>query len=78
MKFELDESESQRADIWCEVHEKEHHAGKTPYGGAIGGVYSYVVTSTSVGMFVRIECNICRRKTPPIQHSFDLTDVTDW
>lgn len=43
----------------------------SPYGGAIGGFYSYVVSYTSIGVAVKIRCGY-------LDIELDITDYSNW
>lgn len=80
-EFKLDPEENKRMRAWVKAHEAEHHGGETPYAGAIGGNYSYVVTYTGLGMITHIYCGTCQRgiesgAAPKGQCC--LTDFDDW
>ena len=80
-EFKLDPGERETMQKWVKDHEARQHGGQTPYGGAIGGVYSYVVTYTGLGMIVHLYCGICQRG---IESGSDrkgqvcLTNFEDW
>ena len=79
MKFELDKGEREKFYAWNKKHVVEHHNNEEPYSGAIGGRVSFVITSTSMGMILGVQCGICRRQGKPqeIYHE-TLTDFDDW
>ncbi|MGH7702830.1 MAG: hypothetical protein ACREMO_07025 [Gemmatimonadales bacterium] len=60
-EFKLDPEEREKMRAWVKTHGAEHHGGETPYAGAIGGNYNYVVTYTGLGMIVNMYCGTCQR-----------------
>lgn len=68
--FALEPDESAKLDAWLEEHEKKtgHMSG---YAGAIGGVLTYKLTGTSLGMVVKAVCTRC-------QEEVDLSDYENW
>lgn len=79
MKFELNKDECAKYDAWDKEHHDAHHGGKHPYAGAVGGYISFVITSTSIGRFLSVECGMCRRAGKPMEiYSHSLTDFDDW
>jgi hypothetical protein len=89
LAFTITDKELEASDKWVKQHEKECHKGKTPYAGAIGGLYSYRFVPTSLGTFVSIECAACKSilacpscKTGLAEHLFGerakhIGDITD-
>lgn len=60
--FPISEEEKESIEDWCIKHEKERHGLDTfeqrlKAGGAIGGRYHYVFTTTSIGTSGRIVCS---------------------
>ena len=79
MKFELDEDERTKLDVWDEAHLTEHHGGEEPYCGAIGGRVVFTITNTSIGTILGVYCCTCRSKGKTREeYSECLTDFSDW
>lgn len=89
--FELDKYESELYEAWVQKHLDESHDGQFPYSGAIGGLFSFVVTGTSLGTIVSVRCGICESKlmgkemsakmyerTNKDSYSHCLTNFDDW
>jgi hypothetical protein len=75
----LSEYELNAAKEWNKKHLAEHHKGKEPYAGAIGGRCSYVVTYTGVGTMLSIECSICKHGGKDYKvYAESLTDFSDF
>lgn len=71
MKFELSEDERSRFREWNQGHLKNRHGGKEPYGGAIGGRLTFMITGTSIGQILSVKCASCGE-----EHC--LTDFSQW
>ncbi len=79
MKFELDASERLEFDEWNAAHLAEHHGGREPYSGAIGGRVTFRVTPTSIGQILSVECSTCAlRQMPRETHTQCITDFSTW
>lgn len=79
MKFELDKGERARFDLWNTMHLETLHHGQEPYGGAIGGRISFIITGTSIGQILGVECCSCKSTGKPREvYSECLTDFSDW
>jgi len=80
--FELDKDEQKKCDWWLGAHLQEAHDGKYPYAGAIGGMYSFILTDTSLGQIVSIQCAFCKDKEAPRDSArsgnYTLTDFSNW
>lgn len=79
MRLELDDGEHARLREWKDTHVVDQHNGKWPYAGAIGGSVSLIVTGTSIGQILSVECSHCRVANKPREtYSYCLTDFSDW
>jgi hypothetical protein len=67
MRLELEGEELKKARAFVERHEKKH--GRS--AAAIGGRYTYRITTTSIGQVIQISCGACRKYK-------DITDYEDW
>ena len=68
----LDDEEQKRLNDWYEKHNEHHHGGKIPYGGAIGGAITLMVTQTGLGSVLKVRCGHCKDK------DFGTGDLTDY
>ena len=66
MKFELNETESKKAEEFLEKHRHPE-----VYKGAIGGHINFIFTPTSVGDACSMHCNICGVEE-------NITDYSHW
>ena len=66
MKFELNETESKKAEEFLEKHRHPE-----VYKGAIGGHINFIFTPTSIGDACTIHCSICDEKE-------NITDYDCW
>ena len=62
--FKLNDIETNRAEEFIQYHCKK--CGKSTT--TIGGMYTYEITPTGVGLFIKIRCNQCHE-------SLDITDI---
>lgn len=76
-EFKLSEEEGKAYHKWVNEHIEKHHGGKEPYGGAIGGNYSFIVTNTSLGQIVHTYCSFCKSKVLGTEASNRLHDKTN-
>jgi len=58
--FTIPAEDMKKFQVWHEKHLLDKHRGKIPYTGAIGGMYSYIFTPTSIGTFSSVECALCK------------------
>ena len=71
--FPVTNKQAAQAHACIEKHDKEKHIpkGKTfRYSGAIGGVYTWEFTSTTIGMGVGVKCS-CGEE-------INVTDYDSW
>ena len=63
MSFKVDEDKWKAIHTWQKRHLLEHHGydGSKPYGGAIGGSWTYEFVPTSIGTAGSCICDVCRR-----------------
>lgn len=91
MKFELDPDERKRHDDWVKAHLDEKHGGEYPYTGAIGGLFTFTITPTSMGTILGVECGLCKRNrlrdrvlsaaldtSDHQEYEQTLTDFSEW
>lgn len=62
--FKLNEIEAMRAEEF--IHHHHEKCGRTT--STIGGMYTYEITPTSIGLFIKIRCNQCNTV-------LDITDI---
>jgi hypothetical protein len=70
MCFGLYKEQIEEANAWREQHEKDKHAGKTPYAGAIGGAYGWKFIGTGLGEIAIFYC-MCGEEV-------NVTDFDNW
>lgn len=75
--FQLDKDEETRFSEWNEIHLKNHHGGKEPYGGAIGGRLRWTFSPTTIGTITKVTCTMCLKHHENV-HTADLTDYDLW
>lgn len=63
--------EKQRQSMAPEDFARLTGNGKWPYYGAIGGGFSWIITSTSIGQALRIKDNVTGEEK-------DITDYSNW
>lgn len=70
MNYTFSEIEKKNVLKWKRDHLRERHNGKEPYGGAIGGMWSFIFTPTSIATMIVVRCNHCHVEQ-------DVTDLSD-
>jgi hypothetical protein len=77
--FELDDAELAKSKAWWDDHLKLRHKGKNPYAGAIGGNCGYLITYTTLGMIVHVQCSICQHSGKDFKvYAGCVSDFMDW
>ena len=66
MVFELSELESEEAKKFMKEHYSSCNQPTT-----IGGLFSYIITPTSIGYSISVRCNVCGE-------TLDVTDYGSW
>ncbi len=56
-KFELNDDEEKKADAFTAAHREKHRGQRI---GAIGGLFSFDFTQTSLGRLAGVKCNSCK------------------
>lgn len=77
--YHVSVDEVREMNVWLRQHCKDHHEGRVPYCGAIGGMLTMTFVSTGLGTITGVECNLCHaNKKDKTEYMHCLTDFKDW